>query len=57
MVMSKGAVAVVLDVSEFRAAVKLVINNNIIKPPRVKTNNVVFEQVRHKPACTATEAG
>ena len=29
MVMSKGAVAVVLDVSEFRAAVKLVTNNNI----------------------------
>ena len=29
----------------------------IIEPPRGKTNNVVFEQIRHKPACTATEAG
>ena len=27
------------------------------EPPRGKTNNVVFDQVRHKPACTATEAG
>ena len=27
------------------------------EPPRGKTNNVVSEQVRHKPACTATEAG
>ena len=25
------------------------------KPPRGKTNNVVSEQVRHKPACTSTE--
>ena len=25
------------------------------EPPRGKTNNVVSEQVRHKPACTATE--
>ena len=24
------------------------------KPPRGKTNNVVSEQVRHKPACTST---
>ena len=29
----------------------------IIEPPRGKTNNVVSKQVRHKPACTATEAG
>ena len=29
----------------------------IYEPPRDKTNNVVFEQVRHTPACTATEAG
>ena len=28
----------------------------ISEPPRGKTNNVVSEQVRHKPACTATEA-
>ena len=27
------------------------------EPSRGKTNNVVSEQVRHKPACTATEAG
>ena len=25
------------------------------EPPRGKTNNVVFEQVRHKPACTVTK--
>ena len=25
------------------------------EPPREKTNNVVSEQVRHKPACTSTE--
>ena len=29
----------------------------VIEPPRGKTNNVVSEQVRHKPACTSTEAG
>ena len=29
----------------------------IIEPPRGKTNNVVSEQVRHKPSCTSTEAG
>ena len=27
----------------------------INEPPRGKTNNVVSEQVRHKPACTRTE--
>ena len=26
----------------------------IFEPPRGKTNNVVSEQVRHKPACTST---
>ena len=25
------------------------------QPSRGKTNNVVFEQVRHKPGCTATD--
>ena len=30
---------------------------SIIEPPRGKTNNVVSEQVRHKPAGTVTEAG
>ena len=27
----------------------------IFEPPRGKTNNVVSEQVRHKPACTSAE--
>ena len=27
------------------------------EPPRGKTNNVVSEQVRHKPSCTSTEDG
>ena len=27
------------------------------EPSRGKTNNVVSEQVRHKPTCTSTEAG
>ena len=26
-----------------------------IEPSRGKTNNVVFEQIRHKPTCTSTE--
>ena len=29
----------------------------IYEPPRGKSNNVVSEQVRHKPTCTSTEAG
>ena len=28
---------------------------NTYEPPRGKTNNVVSEQVRHKPTCTSTE--
>ena len=28
---------------------------SIYEPPRGKTNNVVSEQVRHKPVCTVTE--
>ena len=32
-------------------------SNYIIEPPRGKTNNVVSEQVPHKPTCTCTEAG
>ena len=28
---------------------------NKYEPPRGKTNNVVSEQVRHKPTCTSTE--
>ena len=32
-------------------------HKTIFEPPRGKTNNVVSEQVRHKPACTVTEAG
>ena len=27
------------------------------EPPRGKTNNVISEQVRHKPTYTVTEAG
>ena len=27
------------------------------EPPRGETNNVVSEQVRHKPSCTVTDAG
>ena len=29
----------------------------ILEPPRGKTNNVVSEQVQHKPGCTVTEDG
>ena len=29
----------------------------IFEPPCGKTNNVVSEQVRHKPGCTVTEKG
>ena len=29
----------------------------MFEPSRGKTNNVVSEQVRHKPTCTSTEAG
>ena len=32
-------------------------NSHNNEPPRGKTNNVVSEQVRHKPTCTSTEAG
>ena len=28
-----------------------------LEPPRWKTNNVVSEQVRHKPSCTSSEDG
>ena len=27
----------------------------LFEPPRGKTNNVVSEQVRHKPTCTSTK--
>ena len=30
-------------------------NITTCEPPRGKTNNVVSEQVRHKPTCTSTE--
>ena len=30
---------------------------HIIEPPRGKTNNMVSEQIRHKPGCTSTEDG
>ena len=35
--------------------VKKVWTSVIYEPTRGKTNNVVSEQVRHKPACTSTE--
>ena len=33
------------------------VRTDTYEPPRGKTNNVVSEQVRHKPTCTSTEAG
>ena len=36
-----------------RSCIKLL--EYVNEPPRGKTNNVVSEQVRHKPACTSTE--
>ena len=42
--------------AEDAVLVKVVIlGNSIFEPPHGKTNNVVFEQVGHKPACTSTE--
>ena len=34
---------------------RLLEKNELFEPSRGKTNNVVFEQVRHKPGCTATD--
>ena len=34
---------------------KLFVDECLNEPPRGKTNNVVSEQVPHKPACTSTE--
>ena len=31
--------------------------NKTNEPPRGKTNNVVLDQIRHKPGCSATEIG
>ena len=39
------------------SAVYLRTNDHEYEPPRGKTNNVVSEQVRHKPACTVIEDG
>ena len=33
------------------------LNVCLFEPYRGKTNNAVSEHIRHKPACTATEAG
>ena len=33
----------------------IAVSKTTYEPPRGKTNNVVSEQVRHKPACTSTE--
>ena len=40
-----------MEVTSTHEGVKLFIN----EPPRGKTNNVVSEQVPHKPTCTVTE--
>ena len=37
--------------------IEVISNLKTFEPPRRKTNNVVSEQVRHRPACTVTEAG
>ena len=34
-----------------------IINAQQYEPPRGKTNNLVSDQVQHKPACTVTEDG
>ena len=39
------------------AMVKAGANRQVNEPPREKTNNVVSEQVRHKPVDAITEAG
>ena len=44
---------VVFFISIFKGKIKR--QRNIIEPPRGKTNNVVSDQVRHKPTCTFTE--
>ena len=52
-----------LKVSDSRALFRIPLSPGCIfeqdnnEPPRGKTNNVVSEQVLHKPGCTATEAG
>ena len=42
---------------DFIAYFKIAFHNYDIsyEPPRGKTNNVLSEQVQHKPACTSTE--
>ena len=40
-----------------RAMAHIVSESLLIEPSREKTNNVVSEQVRHKPGCTSTEDG
>ena len=35
--------------------VSMSVIHSLNEPPRGKTNNVVSEQVRHKPTCTSTE--
>ena len=49
-----------LELTRFKIEITMARLYRVMKtyePPRRKTNNVVSEQVRHKPACTSTEAG
>ena len=46
----------ILEFSGSHSGVPSSIANRLLyEPSRGKTNNVVSEQVRHKPACTSTE--
>ena len=49
---SKIPIQVLVNIQEAVACVDI-----IYEPPRGKTNNVVSDQVRHKPTCTVTEKG
>ena len=44
-----------IDLAIFAGILGSSVGNNKIEPPRGKINNVVSEQVRHKPACTSAE--
>ena len=48
---------IIWKVLTFSTAINLDKVSIVFEPPRGITNNAVLEQIRHKPACTATEAG
>ena len=50
-------VSALFDLAQLQSTVCDLTKIPIIEPPCGKTNNVVFEQVRHKPVCAVTEAG